>query len=227
MPVNRVDSVSMPRKIAALPRDARGFPVPWFVVWRDGEPSFPTIDMDKWRRALNQHLCWVCGTALMTQVAFTIGPMCIINRISSEPPSHPGCADYAARVCPFLANPRMRRVPPAVRPDTIAPPGLHIEENPGGCVVYITSKAHHRVFYAVNGPLIRFRDPREVHWFTEGRAATDQEAADLFMRGASRLLTIAALEGERAIAELVQQIVAARKHLPDPALVTEIKEAAA
>ena len=34
-------AVPMPARIARLPRDDRGYPVPAFVPWQDGKPYFP------------------------------------------------------------------------------------------------------------------------------------------------------------------------------------------
>src|SRR5262245_3833667 len=105
-----VRNVDMPGRIRWLPIDARGFPVPWFVAWfKDGEqvepgvglPDFRVADANKMRSALKLRLCWVCGKRLGRHLAFTIGPMCAINRTMSEPPSHYECARFAAQACPF------------------------------------------------------------------------------------------------------------------------------
>ena len=37
----------MPSRIAALPVDERGYPVPWFVAWIDGKPEFRCADPAK------------------------------------------------------------------------------------------------------------------------------------------------------------------------------------
>jgi hypothetical protein len=93
-----------------LPIDERGYPVPWFVAWLpDGKPEFRAMDRTKWFRAIREKLCWVCGGKLGVNVCFVAGPMCGINRTSSEPPSHLECARYSSRNCPFLNNPRMVR----------------------------------------------------------------------------------------------------------------------
>jgi hypothetical protein len=100
---------NVPERIAKLPRDDRGYPVPWFVAWVDGRPDFRVIEGGRIFEALKERRCWVCGEKLGRYLAFVIGPMCAINRITSEPPSHRDCALFAARACPFLTMPRMKR----------------------------------------------------------------------------------------------------------------------
>ena len=51
----------IPERIARLPLDKRGFPVPWFVQWDDGVPNFPVMDPDKFRLAISFNRCWCCG----------------------------------------------------------------------------------------------------------------------------------------------------------------------
>ena len=102
----------LPATMRDLPVDHRGFPVPWFVAWIDGKPSFPVADGAKMALAVRQGLCWVCGGKLPKMRASVIGPMCAINRTISEPQSHLECARFSARRCPFMANPRMGRLLP-------------------------------------------------------------------------------------------------------------------
>src|SRR4051812_23024705 len=101
-----------PPGIAALRVDGRGFPVPWFLAWNGrGEPDFRYVHPERAMQAIKRQCCWICGQQLGRMKAFVIGPMCAVNRVSSEPPSHPLCADFAARVCPFLSRPLAKRAP--------------------------------------------------------------------------------------------------------------------
>src|SRR5690242_2247182 len=99
----------LPDRIARLPLDERGYPVPWFVDWVDGKPEFRAMDPAKWKRAVKERLCWVCGDRLGVLLVFPIGPMCGINRTTAEPPSHRDCALWSVRNCPFLSRPHMVR----------------------------------------------------------------------------------------------------------------------
>src|SRR4051812_13673711 len=96
----------VPHRMRSLPI-RRGYPVPWFVARVENEFHFPTADSRKMMIALHRHVCWVCGQPLGSYLAFVIGPMCAVNRISSEPPSHLECAQFSAMACPFLVRPKM------------------------------------------------------------------------------------------------------------------------
>jgi hypothetical protein len=104
-----IRDIPIPPRMAKRPISDRGFPVPWFVAKINGIWDFRAIEPGRIARAYNKNLCWLCGEPLGKFVAFVIGPMCSINRISSEPPSHRDCAEYAVRACPFLTQPRAAR----------------------------------------------------------------------------------------------------------------------
>jgi hypothetical protein len=217
-----LDTVAMPARIKALPKDDRGYPVPYFVTWRGKTPSFPEVDTRKLARCVRFKLCWICGQQLGAFKAFVVGPMCVINRISSEPPSHRDCAIYALRVCPFLVNPRMRRVPFDGNDERrIKPPGIMVERNPGTCVQWMTTSW--QFHNAPNGKLFAMNEPTEIVWWHEGREATAQQAADAFTDGAQLLLEVAHREaGEAGVVEITQAIAKARQLLPAPDLVAEL-----
>lgn len=82
MPI--VDLESLPVRMRTLPIDERGYPVPWFVAWVDGKPEFRAMDPNKFRRAIKEKLCWVCGNQLGVYMVFVAGCMCGINRTSTE-----------------------------------------------------------------------------------------------------------------------------------------------
>ena len=70
-----------PPQIAALPLDARGYPVPAFVPWIDGKPEFRAVYPEAAGQAHRGGFCWICGRPLPGLKAFVIGPMCAVNRI--------------------------------------------------------------------------------------------------------------------------------------------------
>jgi hypothetical protein len=221
MATSPLDTVPMPARIAALPRDHRGYPVPYFVEWRDGKPLFPVFSPKAWVNCVHQRKCWICGQPLGRTMIFVVGPMCTINRISAEPPSHFDCARYALEVCPFLINPRMGRVPTERFGEVSPPGGLMDEGNPG--VTASWSTRAYRIIRTATGPLVELGNPLSVDWWTRGHVATSQEAADAFIHGAAKLLKRASDEaGEQGIVAITQMIIEGRKLLPDPELVTEI-----
>lgn len=204
----------LPPRIRRLPIDRRGFPVPWFVAWVEGEPEFRAMDYPKWVEAVRAKLCWVCGEPLGAYMAFVVGPMCAVNRISSEPPSHRECAEFSARACPFLSRPHMRRRENDL-PETVRDPaGTMIRRNPGVTLMWIT-KSYKLVDTGQsteNGPrhLIRMGEPIGVHCYAEGREATPDEIRASVESGLPLLQEVAKKDGFYAMCELDRQTERAR-----------------
>lgn len=203
----------LPRRLAKLPLDARGYPVPWFVGWVDGVPEFRAMDARKWVAAVRSKRCWVCGEPLGKWLAFPIGPMCLVNRTTAEPPCHRECAEWSIRNCPFLSQPRQVRrddhLPDAVQ----APGGLGIQRNPGVTCLVITRG--YEVFDDGHGkPLITIGEPEEVTWWREGRAATRDEVEESIDTGLPILLNAAKTDGPFAVAALEKYVARAQRYLP-------------
>jgi hypothetical protein len=178
--------------MTGLPLD-RGYPVPWFVQWFLGDqpsafgvgrPDFRVVDSRKFARAIRQKRCWVCGEPLGKYMSFAIGPMCAINRVTSEPPSHRECAIFSVKACPFMSNPDMRRRENALPECRVEPAGVHIDRNPGVMLVWTTlsyeifetSRSTAGDVTAGAGYLVHIGEPVEdLRWFAEGRTATPAE----------------------------------------------------
>jgi len=204
--------VGLPDRMKALPVDRRGYPVPWFVTWIDGEPEFRVITPEKIAMAHRLERCWVCGQPRGRFMAFVIGPMCSINRVSSEPPSHRDCAIYSAEHCPFLTIPKMHRRENALPEGHIDPAGVMIRRNPGVTMVWITRG--YRIEVDGPGVLFRIGDPVEVLWYAEGRTATRAEVEASVESGLPTLADMAAAEGPKATAELERMTLAAIQTWP-------------
>lgn len=194
--------IEMPSRIRNLPRNAAGYPVPWFVAWIEGVPDFRVIGERRIDRALQGRLCWICGQRIRgKEFSFVIGPMCAVNRVSAEPPAHRDCAIYAARACPFLANPKKRRRESG-KPDGVTEPaGMMITRNPGVALVWTTRHPALRSDGA-GGVLFNVGDPTETLWFAEGRTATRAEVLESIDSGLPILLESAESEGPEAVALL-------------------------
>jgi hypothetical protein len=100
----RIRHLEMPDRMKHLPLNDQGYPIPFFVPYYEGKPEFRGFDPDKLRICVRLQRCWLCGEPLGKNMVFTIGSMCAVNRVSAEPPSHYGCAHYAAMACPFLSS---------------------------------------------------------------------------------------------------------------------------
>lgn len=180
----RPELTKPPERIAALPLDRRGYPVPWFVEWIEGEPEFRAADPLKFKDAVELRKCWVCGDKLGAYLAFVSGPMCVVNRTSSEPPCHLECAIWSAINCPFLSRPRMvRREDDVINSDSLGEASL--PRNPGVAAV-LTTKSY-KLFEAKGaaslGWLIEMGPPLTVEWYTEGRKSTRREVVESIAGG--------------------------------------------
>lgn len=183
-----------PDRIAALPRDERGFPIPWFAAEIDGKPDIRVADTHKMARAIKERRCWVCGERLGVHMAFVIGPMCGINRVISDPPSHRACAEFSVMNCPFLSRPLAKRTSDEIRDKGIVhdAAGFGLKRNPGAVGIWVTKS--YRVFRpnAGNaGILFSLGDPEKVTWYASGRAATREEVEHSIATGLPSLQELA------------------------------------
>lgn len=212
----------LPDRIAKLPVDGRGYPVPWFVAWLDenrepiergqGEPDFRIIHPEAVLEAITQQRCWICGSRLGAHRTFVIGPMCAVNRTSAEPPSHLDCGDFAARACPFLTRPHMRRNEKP-KPDGLAEaPGIALMRNPGVALVWTTKS--YRPRRDPNGFLFRIGEPEHVLWYAEGRPATRDEVCASIDSGLPALREIAEEGGATELQALDRAVKTAMELVP-------------
>lgn len=206
------DDVKAPRRIRMLPKDKRGFHVPWFVGWVNGEPEFRTADGRKVGLAIKNKQCWVCGQKLEKEFAFVIGPMCAVIRVSAEPPSHLECADYSVKVCPFLNMPQMRRRENDLPEQIAQPAGIAIRRNPGVTLVWITSS--YKVMRVHNGLLFMIGEAVKTLWFREGREATRAEILESINSGLPILEKVAKEDGPDAEKMLALQVTKAMELVP-------------
>ena len=210
----------VPWRIKSLPIDARrGIPIPWFVSLPDdgGPVDFRIADMGKMRDAIKYRLCWVCGKPLGAFLAFPIGPMCAINRTTSEPPNHRECAEWSIQACPFLnQTEKRRREMKEERPDLVEAAGYAIVRQPGVTLLWVTKQ--YRMFrpHAGNdGILFKIGDPTHISWWRESRPATRDEVLASIAGGYPNLLTLAEEDGPEAVSLLEAARDRAMKLLPE------------
>jgi hypothetical protein len=209
-----IRDIPLPLNMRELPVDSRGFPVPWFVAVRDGEPDFRIVGPGKREIALKRELCWVCGKPLGRLKVSVIGPMCAVNRVTSEPPSHLECARYAAQACPFLSNPRMRRNEKALPDDREEPGGIALDRNPGVAALWVSLYPSKPFPTGDGGFLFDLGPPERVEWLMQGRKATRAEVEESIGSGLPALAALAAAEGREAVAALDVAVTKARRLLP-------------
>jgi|SRR5580765_3958370 len=208
----RKDLPPLPQRMRSLPLDHRGFPVPWFVAWIDGQADFRVVEAGRLVAAVKQNLCWLCGQPKGRHHAFVIGPMCAINRTISEPSSHLECAEFAVKACPFMTQPRMRRNEKDLPEARVDAAGVGLKRNPGAVCIWVTREF--KLFRVDNGVLFQLGDPERVLWFAEGRRATREEVQASIDSGLHLLRQPAEEQGPEALAELNRYIERMQPLLP-------------
>lgn len=208
----------MPDRMRALPVTDEGWPALWFAAI---DPATGKVDLRVARaeapsQAWRGPRCWLCGQTLGAYRTFVIGPMCTVNRTSSEPPCHHECATFAAIACPFLTRPRMVRNGKDLPTETRHTAGSPILRNPGATALWTTKKPALR--HVHNGTLFKIGEPTLVEWFAEGRTATRAEVEHSIETGLPFLES--EIERERperraaAAKALAQMVQEARQYLP-------------
>lgn len=176
----------MPPRIAKLPRKSI-YPVPFFVAKIDGVYDFRIVRPETMQECIEQHLCWICGEKMGKPQCFVVGPMCVVNHTSAEPPSHRECAEFAVQACPFMLNPQMvRREDEQTKALESNVAGQMIKRNPGVMALWTTK------FWSIfgdgrGGALFRFTEPVHVSWWREGRRATTEEIMESIDSGLPNL----------------------------------------
>lgn len=206
----------IPDRLRTLPVDERGYPVPFFVAWIDGKPDHRITDPAKFRVCILKHRCWICGRSLGKFATFTVGPMCIVNMASGEPPAHQECARFAVQACPFLTLPRaVRRDAHLPAEHTVHPDML--QHNPGAMILWTTDTwdLMPGSQWGNAAPLVQFGEPSRVSFWCQGRTATRGELLDAMARGLPQLQHLADLEGGNAPTRLAQRVDAAMFWFPD------------
>lgn len=207
-----IRDIPLPPRLGRRPTNERGFPVPWFVSWINGKWDFVNLDPRKIGEAYNRKICFLCGEPLGQYKSFVIGPMCSINRVSSEPPHHAECSEYAVKVCPFLARPNAKRNEAAQIGKFSTGGDFSIEHNPEANLIWITKTF--KPMRANDGVLFSLGEPTSVSWWKEGRKATRAEIDASIAKGLPYLRKAAEDEGGDAPEALDQYIKRAEKLLP-------------
>lgn len=91
-----------------LPLDARGYPIPT-IVYRDGDgkPHFTVNEESLRQHVIRMDECSICGGKLLRGRWYVGGFRSAFHPHGAylDPAMHAECAEYALKVCPYLANP--------------------------------------------------------------------------------------------------------------------------
>lgn len=207
-----IGDIPIPKRMQKLPISDKGFPIPAFVAWlapdknnylpvgaRGAVRDFRVIDSRYMDACFRMSKCWLCAEPLGRYRVFAIGPMCLVNRTTMEPPSHRDCAEYAVAACPFLSRPKMVRNEKDL-PEHHRMTGTGILRNPGVTALYQTND--YRRFRVGDGMLCRLGTPERIDWYAEGKRATRAQVKEAIDSGMPILMQDAASEGPEAVAEL-------------------------
>lgn len=110
--------VPMPERIARLPRDRRGYPIPVIVTYdTQGLPLFTVNDSAVHRKCVNKKLCAICGERLTKELWFAGGPQSALHPhgMYFDSAMHHECVTYAMQVCPYLGTSRFHGLSDATR----------------------------------------------------------------------------------------------------------------
>jgi hypothetical protein len=100
------EDVPIPDRLKGFPLFRGKFLVHYTVyVGADGQPDFKVVHEANRIKALEERLCHLCGKPLGKLMVLIGGPLSVQNRMFMDGPMDPECAEYAAKVCPYLANP--------------------------------------------------------------------------------------------------------------------------
>jgi hypothetical protein len=188
---------------------------PWFVAkTHAGGIDFRVADGGKWRDAVLNQRCWVCGGRLGVHLTFVLGPMCTVTRTTAEPPCHVDCALWSVANCPFIKNPEMVRRPAPMPEGSKDAPGISLARNPGVMALWPTRDF--KTFKDHEGRyLMRVGDPTGVvHWYAQGHKATRQEILASIHSGLPSLTALAEEQGPDTLTALFVQVNAAQQFLP-------------
>jgi hypothetical protein len=200
----RSDLPERPRRMRNLLIDERGFPVPWFVHIENDKPDFRVIRPGGIAIAHNKEICWLCGERRGAYLTFVVGPMCGINRVTAEPPSHSECAEYAVHACPFLTRPLAVRNERDI-PEDADVAGFMIKRNPGVSLLWTTKSYKPFRANGGSGALFRLGEPTDLKFYAKGRLATRSEIFASVDSGYPLLEKMAQEDGPDAVKALKRQ----------------------
>jgi hypothetical protein len=177
--------VTEPARIARLPHDRGGRPIPWNVLCADDGTPFFTINNDRknWA-ALRQGLCPLCSERLGSWLWCVGGPLSAFHPGGCylDLPGHRDCMEYALQVCPYLAAPKYLGRIDVARPEKLPPEArVLLDETvmPDRPEIFV-AVACHRITVQDRGGLTPYLKP--VHPFLDytywrhGRRITEDEA---------------------------------------------------
>lgn len=171
-----------PTAIKQLPRDDRGYPIPFFVATQpDGTRDLRFASGEKQVACVRGRLCWVCGKRLRTIVAFVGGPMSLVNERFCDVACHPTCAEFSARNCPHLNRSSAKYRENDVPKDAASFSGAN-KQHPGVVGVIYCTGYESKIERVGDGAgyVVWPRGITRIAWYFEGEIVDPEKAATLW-----------------------------------------------
>jgi len=142
--------IEIPNFLKHLKVDKRGYPIPFFVPWKNGQPDFMYQDAEKQKLTTEKHLCHICGKKLHKDYHYFIsGIHGLTNQVASDAAMHRECAEYSLQVCPHMLYQKAER---QTSGDVLIP-DIHAKEKPEKLYLIKSSK-YRTKFYPEYGQII-------------------------------------------------------------------------
>lgn len=177
-------SVPLPDKMKDLPRDKRGYPVPFIILRDKNGYHFKINDSLRVQYCKAKGKCAICGNILGDD-SYLIGGVASAfhkNGRYIDTPVHKECGDYALRVCPFLAikhyNSMMdvEKVMSKVEDESLI--GVDYTVDPNRPAVYVMLKPK-KIEFEHSGYIRAKRPFKEVIFYDGGKQIDKNEAWSL------------------------------------------------
>ena len=195
--------IEMPYRIARLPRDRRGYPIPWNVLRGvDDAPLFTVNDQSKHFEAIRRELCPICGDRLGTWKWFVGGIRSAFDPYGGyyDLPGHRDCERFALATCPYLSLPnylgRIDVVDPSKIPEGMVMANItRLPERPEVFIAVASDKMEITGIEETSGtPIVVPKKPHLAYefWF-HGKQIGEAEAMPAMRRVMGEEWTVPAL----------------------------------
>lgn len=169
----------IPDFLSHLPVDSRGYPVPYFIIVKDGVPNFKFVDNDKRKDAFDRKICGICGKKLdKKEFWFVGGPLMLKNRVATDIHMHGKCAKASLSLCPYLHHQKADRVSTGDEPGVIKTPHI-VPDKPS--IVYLVMADHVEWIRHSEG-LYKFRPVRAHEYKYENNVLTETGVVERFKK---------------------------------------------
>jgi hypothetical protein len=184
----RSGMIAIPDQMKHLPRDERGYPIP-YIVFRDSDrkPHFTINDQSRVQKCKTADICSICGKGLFRGRWFVGGPGSALhpNGAYIDPPLHHECMQFALQTCPYLLSEKYTKridgktLDPAKAPGVI---GLLDETmDPTRPQIFVAVMAIGQS-YTDRGYIVPIRPYRKMEFWRNGVLERSFEDAELIER---------------------------------------------